>query len=280
MTAGPQLLLVGGVVAVGILHTIVPDHWLPIAILARQQGWSRAETAWAATRAGFGHVVTTLLLGAAVYLGGAVLAERYGAALDIASSAALVAFGGWIALSASRELRPNRSHAEHHHHAGHAHGHGHHRHFAPALEAAGGAAALLRHSHIHRHGEGAPHLHWHEHVAGTAHRLWPGLERDPPRHEHGHQNSRSTALLLILGSSPMVEGLPAFFAAGKYGAGLIGVMAVVFALSTIGTYVALCVASVAGLQHLRLGNLERYGEVLSGTLIAAIGLAFGILTVA
>src|ERR1700735_4206039 len=99
MNAGPQLLLLGGVVAVGILHTIVPDHWLPIAILARQQGWSRAETAWAATRAGFGHVVTTLLLGAAVYLGGAVLAERYGATLDIASSAALVAFGGWIALS-------------------------------------------------------------------------------------------------------------------------------------------------------------------------------------
>jgi nickel/cobalt transporter (NicO) family protein len=29
------------------------------------------------------------------------------------------------------------------------------------------------------------------------------------------------ALLLILGSSPMIEGIPAFFAAGQYGIGLL-----------------------------------------------------------
>ena len=141
---------------------------------------------------------------------------------------------------------------------------------------AAAGALPARHSHLHRHGDGAPHLHWHDHVADTAHRLWPGLELDPPPHDHAHQNSRSTALLLIVGSSPMVEGLPVFFAAGKYGAGLIAAMALGFALSTIATYVALCVTSVAGLQRLRLGNIERYGEVLSGALIVAIGLAFGI----
>src|SRR5260370_42692419 len=72
----------------------------------------------------------------------------------------------------------------------------------------------------------------------------------------------------------MVEGIPAFFAAGKYGVGLIAVMAVVFAISTIATYVLLCVYSTAGLQRVRLGAFERYGEVLSGAFIALVGLGF------
>jgi len=82
------------------------------------------------------------------------------------------------------------------------------------------------------------------------------------------------ALLLILGSSPMVEGIPAFFAAGKYGVGLIVVMSLVFAFTTIATYVVLCVYSTAGLQRVRLGPLERFGEVLSGCFIALVGMAF------
>jgi hypothetical protein len=79
-----------------------------------------------------------------------------------------------------------------------------------------------------------------------------------------------------MGSSPMVEGIPAFLAAGKYGTGLIAAMAVVFAISTIATYVVLCVYSTAGLQRLRLGAVERYGEVLSGAFIALVGVAFWI----
>ncbi len=83
-------------------------------------------------------------------------------------------------------------------------------------------------------------------------------------------------MLLILGSSPMVEGIPAFFAAAKYGAGLIAVMAVAFAVSTISTYVLLCVYSTAGLQRMRLGAFERYGEVMSGALISLVGVVFWI----
>ena len=82
--------------------------------------------------------------------------------------------------------------------------------------------------------------------------------------------------MLILGSSPMVEGIPAFFAAGKYGIGLIAVMAAVFAVSTIATYLLLCVYSTAGLQRVRFGAFERYGEVMSGAFIALVGVAFWI----
>jgi nickel/cobalt transporter (NicO) family protein len=282
MNVAPELLLIGGVVAVGVLHTVVPDHWLPIALLARQQGWSRTETGWAAARAGFGHVLSTLMIGIAVWLGGAALAERCGATIDIVSGAALVAFGGWIAVAALRELRGESGHT-HHHHDRHEHHHHHHREPAPGFGpeyAAAGAASMARHIHVHRHGDGVPHLHWHEHVGATVHAISQALELDPPLHEHAHQGRSSTALLLILGSSPMVEGIPAFFAAGRYGPGLIAGMAVAFALSTVATYVALCVAFTTSLQRLRLGPVERYGEVLSGALIAAIGLAFGILSIA
>ena len=72
----------------------------------------------------------------------------------------------------------------------------------------------------------------------------------------------------------MVEGIPAFFAAGKYGIGLIAVMAAVFAVSTIATYLLLVVYSTAGLQRVRLGAFERYGEVMSGAFIALVGVAF------
>ena len=77
----------------------------------------------------------------------------------------------------------------------------------------------------------------------------------------------------------MVEGIPAFFAAGKYGAGLIAIMTVVFTLSTIATYVLMCVSSTAGLRRARFGAFERYGEVLSGAFIALVGLAFWIWSV-
>lgn len=74
----------------------------------------------------------------------------------------------------------------------------------------------------------------------------------------------------------MVEGIPAFFAAGKYGFGLVALMAVVFAISTVATYMLLSVYSSAGLQRVKFGAVERYGEVLSGAFIAVVGLVFWI----
>jgi hypothetical protein len=85
------------------------------------------------------------------------------------------------------------------------------------------------------------------------------MPMDTHHHDHaGGHKSGSMALLLILGSSPMVEGLPAFFAPGKFGWGLILIMSLVFAASTIATYMALCVLSVAGFQNVKLGPIERH----------------------
>jgi hypothetical protein len=202
---GPQLLLIVGVIAVGVLHTLVPDHWVPIAVVARQCGWTRLQTGRAAAIAGIGHTLSTLAIGIVVWLAGLGLAVRFGNLVSILASVALIAFGLWIAVASLLEMRTSR-----------------------------------------------------------------GYDRE---------RGMRTTLLLILGSSPMVEGIPAFFAAARFGAGLLVVMAVCFAISTIVTYVAVCVGSHAALQSLSFGPLERYGEVLSGAIIAIIGIVFLIWTI-
>ena len=251
MSAVSPALLVATVAAVGILHTVVPDHWAPIALLARQHGWPRKTAAKTAAIAGVGHTLSTLAIAIVVWIAGIALAQRFGNALTIASSAALVAFGAWIAVSSLRELRSEHGHA----------------HFG--------------HTHWHRHGAGV-HRHWHEHHAEDWHAVDGSLAlaaqpdaQAAPQHEHEHAPaSRRTALLLILGSSPMVEGIPAFFAAAKYGAVQLAIMSAVFAVTTIGTYVALVLLSGSGLERISLGRFERYGEVLSGLFVALVGVVF------
>jgi hypothetical protein len=233
-------LLVATVAAVGVLHTLVPDHWAPIVVVGRQQGWSVLRTARAAAIAGFGHVASTLVLGLILWAVGASLALRYGHAVNVAAAVALIAFGAWIGFSGWRELRGE-----------HDHGHSH-----------------LEHAHVHRHADSTQHVHWHHHHLEDWHAVEGGVG---VLHEHDHAVAGRTALLLILGSSPMIEGLPAFFAASTSGPALIGVMAVVFALATIATYVTVSSFAIAGLQRVSLGPLERYGEVLSGAFVALVG---------
>jgi hypothetical protein len=293
MNASPELLLIAAVPAVGVLHTMVPDHWVPITLIARQRGWSKGETARAALQAGIGHVLSTLAIALLVWFAGVAAAARFGHFVDTAASLALIAFGGWIAISAWRELRGG---AGHHHGHGHTHDFSCHSHtgdphdhdhshepehaFEPADDPLyapfrGEPSQLVRHIHLHRHGRSsAAHVHWHDHLGDTSHAIPANIESDTPLHLHRHKMTARTSLLLILGSSPMVEGIPAFFAASKYGIGLIIAMSIVFALSTIVTYVLLCTYSTAGLQRVRLGSIERYGEVLSGAFIAVVGFTF------
>jgi putative Mn2+ efflux pump MntP len=230
MTA--QVLLILAVAAVGFLHTLVPDHWAPIALLARQQGWGRTQSARVALGAGLGHALSTLALALVVWFVGILAAQRLGGMIGYVSSGALILFGTWIAIFALRDL-----HREEHH------GHAHHRHF-----------------HLHRHADG---------IAGNL-----AVESAPlHEHEHAPQSSRM-ALMLILGSSPMIEGIPAFFAASKYGVQQLAIMALVFAVSTIATYVGLVLLGREGLSRVNLGPVEQYGEVLSGLVIASIGVVF------
>lgn len=322
-------MLIGAVAAVGVLHTLVPDHWVPITLIARQRGWSRAETARVAFKAGIGHVLSTLAIALVIWLGGVAVATRFGQWVDTIASIALVGFGSWIAISAWREVRGGKGHGHDH---GHSHGVDHlgveNGVHGPELQQIvtehGTVELSIFESGMPPHfrltglfGDSAavetlrddgsrqtflfkdmgnfwqsvdeiPEPHQfsvtltidHDRHAHSYTVEFKEHEHDHGGHGHGHASPEKTksrtALLLILGSSPMVEGIPAFFAAAKFGVWVIAAMSIVFAITTIATYVLLCVYSTIGLQRVSLGPLERYGEVLSGAFIALVGLAFWI----
>jgi hypothetical protein len=118
-------------------------------------------------------------------------------------------------------------------------------------------------------------------VALIAFGLWTTLAglrelRAPPPDASVRTPRRSsrTALLLIVGSSPSVEVLPAFFAAAPLGVGALLLMAIVFAFTTIGTYVGTTLLSAAGLERMSFPAIECYGEVISGVFVAVIGGVF------
>lgn len=64
----PLLLLAAGVV--GFLHSILPDHWVPLAVVARTNRWSIARTARISLLASVGHVLTSIILAAIIALVG------------------------------------------------------------------------------------------------------------------------------------------------------------------------------------------------------------------
>ncbi len=319
-TNGP-LLLTCSVAVVGVLHTIVPDHWVPITLIARQRKWSRKETLGAAIKAGTGHVLSTLVIALVVWFAGVAMATRFGHYVDLASSVALIAFGLWIAVASWLEVRQGgHGHNHGHSHPGSQHDvHGPESHqiktedglfelsiyeedMPPHFRLTGIPVDRVVVETIRPNGEKQvfklkdhgrylqsldpiPESHEFKVKARVTHAHHShDYEVEFKEHDHGHphvhgrnpKTNQRTALLLILGSSPMVEGIPAFFAAGKYGIGLITVMSVIFALSTIATYVLLCVYSTVGLQGVKLGALERYGEALSGAFIALVGIVFWI----
>lgn len=64
------LLLVVGAAAVGAIHSVLPDHWVPLAVVARAQNWSLPRLARVSVLAAAGHVVTSLAIGGVVALVG------------------------------------------------------------------------------------------------------------------------------------------------------------------------------------------------------------------
>src|SRR5690349_1213015 len=63
MHAPSLLLLLGAAAAVAILHSIMPDHWVPLAVVARTQRWSLLHVGRISLLASLGHVITSLIFG-------------------------------------------------------------------------------------------------------------------------------------------------------------------------------------------------------------------------
>jgi nickel/cobalt transporter (NicO) family protein len=132
--ASTPLLLFLSACSTAIIHALIPDHWLPFALMARAQGWSVRRTLTLVGTTGAIHAGVSIALGTLVYAAGSGTAHRL--AGHFQASSGIV--GGWLMLlfGIGYGLLAHLREARAHHPAGHA---------ANGSDAGG-------HEHLHAHG--------------------------------------------------------------------------------------------------------------------------------
>ena len=227
MTAAPALLAAAA--GVGLAHAVLPDHWVPLAVVGRTQRYPLTKVARLSALAGVTHVLVSVILGAVVIVIGLAFRSAIENAQNGIVGGLLIATGiGFIVLEAT--------------------GHGH------------------DHDHDHEHGPGAPG------------------QGPPPETVGAQSQSRAGSLAAVMvpfgaAASPDLTIPPVFLAAAAVGPGAAVGSLIVFAAVTIATIVSLTLLAAAGGYQIRGQWLERWGNLLTGAVLIAIGflVLFGVL---
>lgn len=107
--------------AVGALHSVAPDHWVPFAALARARRWSAAHTARITILCGLGHVTVSAILGIVALIAGLKVVHAIGIRLEEHATLLLMGFGTvymvWGLWRSFRRDPLEVLHHQHHHHA-------------------------------------------------------------------------------------------------------------------------------------------------------------------
>lgn len=133
-SSGPALLAAAA--GVGFGHAILPDHWVPLAVLGRTRRYPLSRVARLSGLAGVAHVLVSIILGAVIIAVGLQFRSTIQSAQDTIIGWILIATGvGFAALELTG----------HGHGHGHDHDHGHnhdgHEHDHDEHDAGHGAAA-------------------------------------------------------------------------------------------------------------------------------------------
>jgi nickel/cobalt transporter (NicO) family protein len=212
--AGPALLAAAA--GVGFGHAILPDHWVPLAVLGRTRRYPLSRVARLSGLAGVAHVLVSIILGAVIIAVGLQFRSTVEHAQDTIIGCILIATGvGFLLLELT--------------------GHGHH--------------------HDHEH-------HDHEH--------------HDHEHGHGHAHGRLSGVAAVMvpfgaAASPDLTILPVFLAATTAGVATAVGSVVIFAAVTIGTIMGLTLAAARGGYQIRGEWLERWGNLFTAGVLAAIG---------
>ncbi|HEX3691154.1 MAG TPA: hypothetical protein VHV28_15750 [Solirubrobacteraceae bacterium] len=112
---------------VGFGHAVLPDHWVPLAVLGRARRYPMGKIARLSGLAGVAHVLLSVALGAVIIAVGLQFRSSVSSAQNTIIGCLLIATGlGFGVLQATGRGH----HHDHDHAAGHAHGH-HHDHADP-----------------------------------------------------------------------------------------------------------------------------------------------------
>jgi hypothetical protein len=119
---GPALLVAAA--AVGFGHAVLPDHWVPLAVLGRARRYPMSRIARLSGLAGVAHVLVSIVLGAVIIVVGLQFRSTVQHAQDAIIGVILIATGVSFAVL---ELSGHGHHHHHDHHHDHDHDH-HHDH--------------------------------------------------------------------------------------------------------------------------------------------------------
>jgi len=120
-TDGIFWALAGTAAAVGALHSLAPDHWVPFMAVGRARGWSAARTAQVTLLCGFAHVTVSVVLGLLALRLGQGLLEAFGTRLESVAGILLIGFGLAYGLWGLRRALAGKLHGHAHPHFDHVH---------------------------------------------------------------------------------------------------------------------------------------------------------------
>jgi nickel/cobalt transporter (NicO) family protein len=225
--------LIAAAAGVGVGHAILPDHWVPLAVVGRTQKYPLARVARLSLLAGIAHVLVSLLLGAIIIVVGLQFRSAVASAQNTIIGVVLILTGLAFALL---EL------------TGRGHGHSH----APGSE----------HAHDHDHG--------HEHPLA---RLHAPAESDAIVAAAGNRARGLAAIMVPFGAaaSPDLTILPVFLAATAAGVfAAVGAL-LVFSAVTIATIVGLTLLACFGGYQVQGQWLDRWGNTFTAAVLVVIG---------
>jgi len=223
--------------SIAFVHTIVgPDHYLPFIVMARARKWSILKTTWVTILSGFGHVISSILLGA-VGIGVGVGLNRLEFLESVRGDLAawlFVLFGFGYMLWGIWRITGKR-----------------------------------QHKHTHRHTDGT--LHEHEHTHDHDHPHPAGHDH---KHKNNITPWILFTIFFLGPCEPLIPLL--MYPAAQSSAWGIAQVSIVFGLVTILTMLALVLLATFGLNMVKLGKLEKYTHIIAGAtiLISGIGILF------
>jgi hypothetical protein len=118
--------LIAAAAGVGFGHAILPDHWVPLAVVGRTRRYPLSKVARLSGLAGVAHVMVSLVLGAVIVIVGLQLRDRIESAQSTIIGLILIATGvGFLVLELSGH---GHAHAHSHDHGHEDQDHGDHDH--------------------------------------------------------------------------------------------------------------------------------------------------------
>jgi ABC-type nickel/cobalt efflux system permease component RcnA len=233
---------------VGFGHAVLPDHWVPLAVLGRARRYPMAKIARLSGLAGVAHVLLSIVLGAVLIAVGLQFRHAVAGAQDAIIGCLLIATGIGFAVLQATGHGHSHDH-DHDHDDNQAHGHDHDQ------------AHVREHDHDHRDEHDQPVGHDHH---GHRHTADPGAQR-------GVRGLAAVMVPFGAAASPDLTILPVFLAATTAGVATAVGSVVIFGAVTIGTIVGLTLGAAKGGYQIRGEWLDRWGNAVTALVLIAIG---------